>query len=177
MSVTMKPPRRTGPKAWRLRWSSTESDPTYRVFRDGVLVLTTPLEQMTATVEAGETPVFEVFDDTTSQPQAAFGGRLTLAWYGAAAVDHYRVEEYVGAAWTLRDKIRDTGHGSGWQVRWTTRWLEDATTHQFRIVAIGDNGNATTVSTWSAVMVRHPNPPVVGFSYDSGTGKVTLSAA
>ena len=174
MSVTIEQPQRVGPGAWRITWSSDLSDPTFYVYRDGRLIATTALTSLVFTIAAGESPVIEVFDDAATLPSTAFPGRVTLAWYAIAAVDHYRIDEYVASVWTQRRRIRDDGSG---YFRWRSRFLKDVTSHQFRVVPVGTNGNAGTATSFTVLMVRHPDPPNLTTSYDSGTRQLTFTAA
>ena len=182
MAVTFRQPRRTGSDAWVIAWTSDQVSPTYRVYRDGRLIATTTAQSITITVAAGsETPVIEVLDDAADLPAAGFPGRALLAWFRSAtgSLNHFRVEEYVGAAWTLRRKLRDPGstiNAAGY-FTWKSRWLEDVTTHQFRVIPVGDNGNQGSAMTFAVFVVRHPDPPSVTVAWDSGTAKVTITAA
>jgi len=153
-------------------WSSNLSEPTFYVYRDGELVTTTQQTSMLFTVATGDKLVLEVLDDADALPSTAFPGRLTLQWAATAATDHYRVEEYVGGQWTERQSIADDGSQ---YYAWQSRYLEDETTHQFRIVPVGTNGNDGAATSFSCLMVRHPDAPTPTWSYNSGTKKATIT--
>lgn len=179
MSITSVTSQRLAGGSWRVTWASDLGTPTFYVYRDGSLVAVTQATSRTFTVPTGHSPVIEVFDSSSTSPSAVYPGQATVAWYrpsGAAQadIDHYRVEEYVSAAWTLRKKVVEDGAGF-W--RWTSRWLEDVTTHQFRVIAVHANGNQSTATQLDVFMVRHPSPPKVTLNYASGTGKVTVASA
>jgi hypothetical protein len=176
MTVTMNPAKRMGGNSWWLSWSSDLTDPTFYIYdlSGNGLLSTTKETGMLVICEAGESRVIEVRDAVWANVPRGFPGRLDLFWYATADTAHYRIEEYVGSAWALVGKQTDDGAGH-WT--WRTRFLEDITTHQFRIVPVGTNGNSGTAKTWSVLMVRHPDPPQVTFAYDEDDGTVAIAAA
>lgn len=174
MTVTLYDPEQIGRWSIRLRWSSDQDDPTFYIYRDGTLVATTKATEWTFTLESGDIPVIEVLDDADATPATVYPSRFTLSWYAVTDTDYYRIDEYVGGEWLVCAKLTDDGAG---YFKWVTRVLQDATTHQFRVVAVDAAGNESTATTMTALMVRHPDPPDVTYSYDSGTGKVTVAAA
>jgi len=174
MTVTIATPEQIDAQNWRVTWTSDVEDPTYYVRRDGELIATTSQTAMFFFVESGESLSLEVLDDADEVAAAGYPGRITLTWGDVAATDHYRVEEYVAAAWTLRTTVTDDGSK---YFTWNSRYLEDCTTHQFRIIPVGTNGNQGTALTLTVLMVRHPDVPDVTYSYDSGDAKVTIAAA
>ena len=125
-------------------------------------------------VEPGESLLVEVLTDAGRPPTSAFPSRLTLNWRGVPGAAYYRIEEYVGGSWSLRARIRDVGQG---YCRWLTRPLEDAATHQFRVVAVANSGNRGTATTLSALMVRHPDPQAVAYTWTAADRTLTLGAA
>lgn len=157
----------------RLTWSSDLTDPTYTVYRDGELVLTTTATEYVFAVASGEAPVIEVYDAAPAAGPEGYPSRMLLGWTAVADTDEYRVEQYVGTAWTTRATIDDTGAG---YYTWRTGVLADDTTHQFRIVPVGDNGNDGDPLALTMLMVRHPDPPDVEFEYDAVAGTIAVSA-
>ena len=177
MTVTMNAPKRVGPRAWRLSWSSTESAPTYRVYRDGLLVAQTTATEITLSVDEGEAPVVQVLDTAAAVPDEGHPGRATLGWYAVLGADHYRVEEYVATVWTLRKIIRDRTDGAEGYFRWRSRPLEDSADHRFRARAVDAEGDEATIMDVTWRCVRHPDPPRATYTYAAGTGAVTLAAS
>jgi hypothetical protein len=163
-----------GTFAWRLAWTGDDADATYRVFRDGRLLATTRLTELLVGATGGAPPVFEVLDDPEAEPAAGFPATATLAWYASAGAARYRVEQDVGGNWTEVDALPDDGSG---YFRWTSDALADVTAYDFRVVPVGANGNDGTPLEYAVLMVRVPEPPAVAYSYDAGTGNVTISAA
>jgi len=173
MTVSMLPPVQLGAHLWRLRWTSDVEAPTYRVYRDGVLMATQTGQTLDLAVGDDESPMIEVLDDPDANPARAWPSRLTVCWYATAGAEHYRIEEQVSGSWVLRARVRDRGQG---YFAWRTRVLEDSATHSFRIVAVAENGQQSQATALSALMVRHPDAPAVRFSYDADTRKVTITA-
>lgn len=164
-----------GGGAWRITWTSDLVDPTFYVYRDGQLLGTTRAAEWVVRLAAGDRPVFEILDsddDTAPTATRGFPGFVTLGWYASTGSDRYLIQELVGVDWTTRRTIHDRGQG---YFRWKSRFLEDVTTHQFRVVPIGTNENTGTAAAFSVLMVRHPDAPEVEITYSSGTGKLTIS--
>ncbi len=172
MSVTISNVQQVGRYTWRVTWSSQDS-PTYYVYRDGRLVATTPQTTMSFVLQPGDRLSLEVFDVSSDRPAGAFPDRLTLGWYQVTGAAYYRIDEYYGAEWVERVRVT----ADQWYHTWTSRVLEDLTTHQFRIVPVDAAGNEGSATTRSALMVRHPDPPTASYAYDNGTGKVTVTVA
>ena len=172
MTVTINTPIPLTATSWLISWSSDLENPTFYIYRDGVLISTTTETSITIIVATGETPVIEVLDEAGT-PATAFPGNVMLCWYPREATDYYRIDESVSAVWTERAKVYDEGQAF---FIWYTRWLEDSTLHQFRIVPVGTNGNEGTATEVSQLMVRHPDPPAQNFGYSAITRKITISA-
>ena len=145
---------------------------TFFIFRDGRLINETEQTEQSFVLDGGDGLVLEVLDDPNAKPITAFPGKFTLTWFATPDTDHYRVEEFVDAVWVLRKRISDLGEG---YFKHTTRFVEDVTVHQFRIIPIGTNQNPGTITLFSALMVRHPDPPVVNFSYSNATETLTIT--
>jgi hypothetical protein len=124
------------------------------------------------TLAPGESLMIEVLD-TADAPAQAFRGRRLIWWYPVAGAVQYRIDEYVGSTWVQRALVQTMGIGF---FSWKTRFLEDSTAHQFRVVPIGSNRNDGTPLLISEFMVRHPDPPEQDFSYDDETFVVTVNA-
>lgn len=166
--------------SFRLTWTSDETAPVpFRVYVGGRLVSSwespTQAGEIILTVPAGDAPFIEVLDKACDIPAIAFSGRITLQWSSITGAANYRIEEYVDSVWTERNVITDNGDGV---FTWLSRWLEDVTTHQFRIVPISTAGNEGTPIEKTVFMVRHPDPPDVEYTYNgSSTPTITISAA
>ena len=161
---------------WLVEVSSDLTNPTFYWYMDGELRAITREGRYVFPVAEGESAEIEVLDDANSAPQPVFPGRIDLEWApvtAGAAVDYYRVDEYVGAVWTERARVKHVAGAHYYTYR--TRLLEDQTTHQFRIVPVGVNGNEGTAATMSFPVVRRPDPPELSMSYNPATRTVTFS--
>jgi len=172
MAVTLNSPRKIGPRSWELSWSSDLPEPTYRVYRDGVLVATTSARSMIFTVSPSEYPVVEVIDDATARPQSAHPSRITLHWHKTAATAKYLIDQQVGGEWTRRKEVLADGREYH---QWRSGGLEDDQTHQFRVTPVGTNGNPGDPLDFSVLMVRHPDPPQTTMTYDAPTRTVSVA--
>lgn len=150
---------------------------SFRVFREGRLLQSITSQsgtgQVFLPVGSGESPFVEILDSPSLRPHPAYSGRLSLHWRRIANAVRYVVQENVSGVWTDRFTFLEAGQGNA---IFLTRWLEDVTTHQFRVVPYDAGGASGTPLSFSALMVRHPDVPNVSFDYDAGTGKVTISA-
>jgi hypothetical protein len=180
MTVTYQEPSLIDEMAFRLTWSSNETQPVpFRVYREGVQIAAfnsaDGLGEIVLTVAPGESPFVEVLDKTGSVPSIAFPGRLTIHWQAVSGASSYLVQEYISAAWTTQQTVLDNGEGS---FTWLSRWLDDLSTNQFRVIPVDSAGNQGSALTFSCVMVRHPDAPEVEYEYNgSGTPTVTVAAA
>ena len=156
---------------WGLTFTSTEATPTYRIYLYGELVSVQTHEFYNLMVEDGEFPVIEINDDTTTQKDG-YPGRFILAWFESSGTDYYKIEEYYGGEWVERTKVYDNGQT---YYTWMSRFLEDETTHQFRITPVGTNGNSGTALSFSTLMVRYPDVPDVTFTLSDDDQKITIT--
>ena len=172
MTVSINSTEKIDSSTWLVKWSSDLTTPTFRIYRDSVLIKTTTQTQETFQVVKGESLLIEIRDDL-STPSLAYPGQLTLSWLATPATEKYKIEELVSSVWTLRAEITHQGQGS---FKWVSRFLEDVTTHQFRITPVGKNGNEGTPKNFSSLMVRHPDVPAKNFGYDGSVTKtVTIT--
>jgi hypothetical protein len=173
--LTMNPAVNAGGTSWRLSWTSDGPGPFYVYdLSEGGLIGTTYQTAFTITLEPGESRVIEVRESAYAVTPRGYPSRLLLFWYAVAGTSYYRVEEYAGGLWTLRQMIYDRGQG---HFSYRTPPLEDGSVASWRVVPVGTNGSEGTPATWTALMVRHPDPPQVAFAYDEDTGTVAITAA
>lgn len=172
--VTFAEPVQTGLYTWLLAWTSDQVSPTFRVYRDGVLLSEQTAAEYELSVTGGEVPVIEVLDDASANPQSSFPNGLTLGWRTDPESATYRVDRWTGADWLEVDTL--AASDGGWQ-SYSTGVLADGATHLWRVVPIDSAGNSGTPLEFSALMVRHPDPPDVDYAYESVGRTVTVSAA
>ena len=170
MSVTVAQPVRIGDSQWMWSYTSGIADPTFRVWHHGDLI--DESERTDALIDSVTEPVVEVFDDTTEPNQVAYPGRAVLQWYSIVGAGWYKIEQFVSGSWTLRDYLQD--YGLGWY-SWRSDWLDDVTTHQFRVTPMDADRNAGTAVAFSIFICRNPDTPTVALSYASGN--LTVASA
>jgi len=175
MSVTALTITQTSPLGWRLAFTSDDATPTFYIWRDGALLGTTPLAYFDVVVPIGTHPVFAVYDDADESPLRSYPAALTLQWRRDTAAETYLVEHYDGAEWDTVATVHERGERGYYQ--WTTPPLADAATHQYRVSAVASDGNTSTATALSALMVRHPDPVAVTITYSSDTTKLTITEA
>lgn len=179
MAVTMGTQQQIGDTVILNYSSDLGGSPTFYIYQDGILIAETEATQYTITIEAGAHYQIEILDSETETPAQAFPGYATLTWdralgTGSTYFDNaakYRIDEYVSSAWVERVTIDDQGEGF---FEWTSRFLEDQTTHQFRIVPIGANGIEGRAVTKSIAMVRRPDKPTATCTYNDPAGTVSI---
>lgn len=175
MAVTVGQATSPARGIWDLNFSSDlGGTPTFYIYRDAELVNTTTLTRYQVTIAAGESPVFAIFDDAADRPDS-FSSRAHIQWLYQADIDYYRVEEFISAAWVERKRL--TSKVTKQIYDFNSRVLEDVTTHQFRVTAVGVNGNESTASSITLFMIRTPDPPDVTYSYTNGTKLITVAAS
>ena len=177
MAATVTKARLLGPRSLWVEFTSTLSSPTFYVYLDGVLVSKTQRANAVISIEPNIHYVLEVTDSASQTPTVIYPARWWINWQPSpdGGVHHYRVEEFVSSAWVLRAKVPHSGRS---HYRWLSRQLEDVTTHQFRIVPVGTNGNQGTAATITSLMVRQPDiPSVVQSNYVQATRTITFNLA
>ena len=150
---------------------------TFVIYVDGVLV-----EQFLSDTGVGETvvrtpadsaPYVFITADPAELPPFAYPGNRTIVWteIEESAVQ-FRIDEFISAAW-VPVAFREATPARLYS--YTTRYLEDSTTHQFRIVPLDSAGCEGTITTVDIYITRHPTPPSVSYAYDPGTGDLTIT--
>lgn len=178
MAITELPPQQIDEATWRLRWTSDVTPPvTFRVYQDGRKIAESisgdGTGELVVAIPPGEQADIEILDHATQRARLAYPGRLTLNWLRVDSASYYRIDELVDAVWTERTQVPESGQGA---YRWQSRFLEDETTHQFRVTAVGSNGNESTALSFSCDMVRAPSVPAVTYTYNAGDGTVSIGA-
>lgn len=178
MTVTINDPVNAGDGVWFVTWSTDLGAGTiFYIYLDGLFLYETTLTSGTFTVPPGTTEetslVLEILDEEKTAPVSTWPMTATIAWLAVDGADYYQVEEDV-SGWTVRKRI---AAGNLEYYRWESRPLEDVTTHNFRVTAIGTNGNSSTVAALAILAVHNPTKPHVSISYSDSTHKVTISAA
>lgn len=176
MAVTIQPEQQVGPNTWRLFWSSDEDDPTYRIYMNGRFIRSTKVEHIDIPMSlfAGETGMVEILDDAETPPSIAIGAQTLLTWDNVAGAEFYRVEQSIDAAWVVVTEIKAD------QARyhyWTPALSGGATTHDFRVTSVGENRNEASPTEVNILSTRHPDPPIVDYTFSDSTKKVTIAAA
>lgn len=174
MTVSIDAPRRIDRNTVRITFSSDlGGTPTFFIYVDGKLVSEQQHTDYIVYLSAGHSPHIMILDALDAEHIERFPGRIMAQWSDTAATDHYRLEEFISAAWVLRAKIPDLGESL---FKWFTRYLEDVATHQIRLIPVGTNGNQGTAISVGILMVRFPDIPDVSYTYNSGDAKVTIAA-
>jgi hypothetical protein len=159
--------------AWRLTWSSDLPNPTFRVYRDGVLVETTTVATTVISVSLGQTPHIEVSDDVTDVLDDAYPDHLILTWGRSATAASFRVDEHVDDDWVRRGTLTAEAGRTYYEFR--TAKLADDTEHTFRIVPVSSVGVDGDAVEHVVLMVRRPDPPLLAATYDDDTATITVN--
>jgi hypothetical protein len=176
-SVTASPLGLTGGGSWLLEWASDTAldaegqGPEFFVYRNGALFLQTRATSTSVVLSAGESPLFEVFDDEDDAPALGFPDFVELNWSPVDDVAHYRVEQLVDGLWEVRATV---SAGTETAFSWRSARLEDSQNHQFQIVPVGTNGNEGTATGFTMLVVHSPDVPEWSLAYDQGAGQVTF---
>lgn len=171
MAVTIESITQVGKQSFKLVYSSDlGGTPTFYIYLDGILVALTIRTNHIISISPDEQVMIEILD-TTDAPSQVFPGKIRLCWFAVDSANYYHVDEYIDSVWTERARIDDN---SGY-MNFDSRFVEDGQNHRFRIVAVDSSGNESTAAELIVLCVRHPDGPDVDYSYDDGTGKVTIS--
>jgi len=118
------------------------------------------------------------FDAVAGAP-AGWPARRTLWWVRslAADVDQYRVEQKKGEGdWSTVAIVHQEPHQ--WEFSVLTDRLDDLSDYTWQVVPVDTAGNdGTPIAIGPETIVRTPDAPEFEITFDSGTTKVTFSAA
>jgi hypothetical protein len=167
--------RRVDEATYMLSWVSAKTPPvTFRIYREGLqihsYVSSTSSGEVLLPIGPGETPFIEVLDDNCAIPTLAFPGSMLLNWLETENASTYSIQEYIDGDW---EEQRSFTAGLG-AYNFQTRWLEDCTDNDFRVVPQDAAGNDGTPLTFHVYQVRHPDPPEVEYSFNPN-GTFTVS--
>ena len=171
MTVTLSDPVWLDDQTLVQAWTSSISGATFYIYRDREFLTATRAGSMQFRVVPGEYLLIDVFDSSGDSPDYAAPGRVYLCWFEVSGSASYLVQERVGAYWQDRESVPDDGDGF---FRYLTRYLEDATTTEFRVLPVDSAGNQGTSTLFTVVQVRHPEIPDVAYAYDSATATVAI---
>lgn len=177
MAISNVQAQHLGDGVYHVTWETDSGpDTIFHVYLDDVLVGSTPLAffQVTLPGSTQEATVRVVEENPLALDPGDKSRFVLVAWWGVDAASYYTVEWYNVTAWEEVKRIDD--EGQGW-FAWQSGLLDDLSTQQFRVRAMGVNGNLGTLNTLSIEVVGNPSPPAVDWSYAAGTGKVTISAS
>ena len=171
--VTELPSLQLGVRDWLLRYSSDQPDPLYRIYSHGKRIAATTHDPHHVMVDSFDTADFEIRDDDLP-PAYSVPYRGTIWWYGNPLVAHYLIEQWIASAWVQVAEVFETGEPV---YRWQTAVLPNNEESQFKVRAFDHAGNESAPLLLSKYVVRKPAKTEWSWSYDSGTGQVTVDAA
>lgn len=124
-------------------------------------------------------PPIEVVTNTDTALSEQFKPFILLQWYGYRdniPVSYYMLQQYTSGKWLEGNKIADNG---SYIYSITTPVLSDATTYNFRILAVGPNGQISCALPYQVTMVCCPRlvEPSIEQTYDDDAQSVVVSAA
>ena len=169
---------KVGANAWRYAWSGTAP---FTVYRGGLAMLqdsddTELVVQWLDGAPHVEPPPIEVIDSTQTEAdvqQALYVPNITLQFRGAPTNLYYKVEFYYGGDWIQAAVINETG--AGYYTMVSAGLPPD--TYQFRVTPYDMSGTAGEPLQYSVFHVTNPAPPELTYTYNAGTGLVTVDAA
>jgi len=173
MAVTLNRPLQVGPQSFELSWSSSLSEPVYRIYRNGTLLAVQRSARIVLTMNQDQHDIIDVMDDVTTPAPVIVPPVMQGLFPPVAGAYSYKVEQLIGAVWTFRTNIRQTGKAN---YRFQSATLPDAGVAQFRVTAIAGSGSATPIAG-SAKIIRIPDIPNVSATFNPGDNTVTIAAA
>lgn len=177
--TTLTPPTKESYGVWRYDWTGTAP---FRVFSYGTYTyIIDDTEETSLFVTSDnniEPPAIEVFDSTETDDIAAgeeYTARFIIQWRGYQYADYYTVQkETAPSTWTDVDNYIEDGRGY-YKFQGSLE-SSDYTIPTYRVV-MTDKAGATSTTEFSYYIVRHPDPPELTYTYNAGTGLLTIAAA
>lgn len=146
--------------------------PTFYIYQNGVFITQTTATVWRFTAQSRVSLIVDILD-TADLPGSALTGYATIAWPGDSTASHYRVEKLVSSAWTLQQRVQEENKGS---YSWRSGWLEDETTHQFRVISVGTNDEQASPRQFSILIVRNPDPVLPTLTFNDADRTLTVEA-
>lgn len=164
---------RVGPYSVRYTWSGTAP---YDVWVNGEKIAdqTTDTEYVSESFGSAVPVAIEVTDadDVNPADSDRYSPRIRFQWRGQADAAFYLLQRYDGESWITKQIANETGKG---YYTFTTVADADGDTPQWRVLSEDSRGYQSEVRSHSHTIVCNPTPPNVAFSYDEGTGLLTVS--
>lgn len=162
----------TGAASWRFTWAATTGP--YTIYLDGELIESTTDTEYTYTGSTSA-PDLEVADaNETTIYNVEYPARAAIQWRGVSGAEYYLVQENVSGTWTTRARVKENNSG---YYKFTSRALEDVTSHSFRVYAVDTYGNQSSALSFTFFAVRVPPAPDVSIDYNESTDQVEVTAS
>jgi hypothetical protein len=155
--------------SWAFTWSAGTAP--YSIWLDG-RQLESSLATEAYTYDGGEydetAPPIEILNDGETAENYTYPPRVRVQWRGLLGATTYIVQANEGG-WVDLDEFTEDGSG---YYQWESEALADATTHQHRVLALGEGGAEGTPIAFSVDLVRNPAPPSVVLDIVAGDVQV-----
>lgn len=179
MSTTLSRPTQVSSGVWRYSWTGTApySLFDYRSY-EFALQDSEDTEYYATSDDGVEPQAVEVFDSTEDTGDALgvlYPARITLQWRGYAYADYYEIQEETAPSTYTTVQVYNED-GSGYYKYTATKLTDDVGTGSYRIITV-DKSGALVNTDFEAVIIRHPDPPELTYTYNAGTGLLTIAAA
>jgi len=171
MTITSVDSQQIASSMYLVTWSSDIVGATFYVYNNGELVDITKTNNYTVSVAEGSYPYIEISDSGEIVSKAG-QSHSDLEWDQVANTKEYRVEEWDGTSWVVRERIRDDG-SPGYQYR--SLPSVDETSSQIRVIAVGVNESESSAATSAYATPRHPEIPEVLYTYDGSLNTLTIT--
>ena len=179
MSTTLSPPEKVSYGTWKYAWTGTApfSVFDYRSY-EFVVENSDDTEYYATSDDNTEPQAIEVFDSTESTADALgldYPARVILQWRGYSYADYYEIQQETAPSTytTVQTYIED---GSGYYKFVSPVTTDDVETASYRVVMY-DRAGAFSNTDTEQVIIRHPSPPELTYTYNAGTGLLTIAAA
>lgn len=175
-------PRPNG--AWLFTWAPVDGALSYRVILFGrvlnpALASTQYLYNQAIPAEYSTyPPPLEVVTDSDVAVSEIYKPFVILQWYGSQSnirVAYYAIQQFISGSWRDGNRIPENG---SYVYTLTTPVLTDGVTYNFRIVAVGPNGQESCTLPFQIVMVCNPRlvEPSIDISYDDASQSVLVTS-
>jgi hypothetical protein len=179
MSATLSTPIKQTYGIWRYDWTGTGP---FRVFSyETYQYVLDDTEETTLFVTDGndiEPPVIEVFDSTQEDSLAEaeeYQPRIVIQWRGYQYADYYTIQKETSPG-TYTDVDSYVEDGRGYYKYQGSIEASDYAEYSYRVV-VTDKAGYTSSTDFTRYIVRHPDPPELTYTYNAGTGLLTVAAA
>lgn len=174
MTTVLSPPKKIQTNVYLYEWTGTAP---FRIFNYEIMDWIEESTEATFIEIVGdsdiEPPAIEVFDSDETTDEcigASYPDKVIIQFRGYRYADYYRIDLDSGGGYEEVGRMYESGQG---YYQFVTSILETGATYDYRVVVV-DLAEGEAEIDVSVILTTLPILPELSYTYDSGTGDVTI---